>query len=99
MFITALGILYHKVAGSYWQLVRSDVKYFHVYIGKLAESLEVWSHDASSMMQPESTMLEKFNLPTKEFLESLYTSTPAPISPEINVKMIPRKLLLVSWLS
>ena len=43
-------------------------------------------------MQPESTMFEKFNLTTKEFLESLYTSTPAPISPEMNVKMILQKL-------
>ena len=93
MFITALGTLPHKVTGPYWQLVRSDVKYldFHVYVGKLAESLEVCSHDASSMMQPESTMFEKFNLSTKEFLESLYTSTPAPISPEMNVKMILQK--------
>ena len=41
MFITALGI--HKVTGPYWQLVRSDVQYldFHVYVGKLAESLDV----------------------------------------------------------
>ena len=37
-------------------------------------------------------MFEKFNLPTKEFLESLYTSTPAPNSPEMNVKMILKKL-------
>ena len=94
MFIVALGILYHKITGPYWQLVRSDVKYldFHVYVGKLAESLEVWSHDASSMMQPESTMFDKFNLPTNPFLESLYTSTPAPISPDMNVQMILQKL-------
>ena len=37
-------------------------------------------------------MFEKFNLPTNPFLESLYTSTPAPISPEMNVKMILQKL-------
>ena len=95
IFITALGILYHKVTGPYWQLVRSDVKYldFHVYVGKLAESLEVWSHDASSLLQPESTMFEKFNLPTNAFLESLYTATTsAPTSPEMNLKMILQKL-------
>ena len=94
-FITALGILYHKVTGPYWQLVRSDVKYldFHVYVGKLAESLEVWSHDASRLLQPESTMFEKFNLPTNAFLESLYTATTsAPTSPAMNLKMILQKL-------
>ena len=93
MFITALGILYHKVTGPYWQLVRSDVKYldFHVYVGKLAESLEVWSHDASSLLQP--TMFENFNLSTKQCLQSLYTATPATTSAEINIKLMLQKLV------
>jgi hypothetical protein len=52
--MVSLGILYHKITGPYWQLVRSNVAYldFHLYVEKMHDKLKEWAEDASDLLQP-----------------------------------------------
>ncbi|XP_051527834.1 uncharacterized protein LOC127425673 isoform X1 [Myxocyprinus asiaticus] len=66
--VCVLAIVYLKVLGPFWQLLKSDREYhlFSRYIFCLYEKLLEWSQDASCLLQPEAHVNVFLQLPMQE---------------------------------
>ncbi|XP_023659708.1 solute carrier family 52, riboflavin transporter, member 2 isoform X2 [Paramormyrops kingsleyae] len=86
MFIQALvcvlAIVYCKILGPYWQLLKSSEEYvnFHRHVYNLHQKLVQWSEDASSLLLPESSgnIFSQFPLQESNFAEVFLHCTPTP---------------------
>ena len=75
-FMVAIGILYYRVTGPYWQLIASQTKYldFYQYAQKMLNAFREWATDAKTLLQKDSPPLfEKFVLPETNEMKSLFT--------------------------
>lgn len=72
--VIALGILFYRVTGPYWELLAQDVHYldFHIYVNKLLGLLQGWAtgpDDAFNMAyQP---LFEKVFMPDPPVFQTL----------------------------
>lgn len=66
--VCVVAIVYLKVLGPLWQLLKSDGEYylFSRYIYCLYDKLLEWSKDASRLMQPEALLNVFLQLPVQE---------------------------------
>ncbi|XP_048849540.1 solute carrier family 52, riboflavin transporter, member 2 isoform X2 [Brienomyrus brachyistius] len=86
MFIQALvcvlAIVYCKILGPYWQLLKSSEEYlnFHQHVYNLHQKLVLWREDASSLLLPESSgnIFCQFPLQESNFAEVFSHCTPTP---------------------
>ncbi|KAI0223811.1 hypothetical protein LSAT2_025070, partial [Lamellibrachia satsuma] len=53
--LCAVGLLYLRVTGPYWNLLNSNVPYarLHLYIQQMTRHFRTWCDDASSLLDPE----------------------------------------------
>ncbi|KAJ8273007.1 hypothetical protein GJAV_G00096280 [Gymnothorax javanicus] len=70
--VCVLAIIYCKILGPFWQLLKSSAEYlfFHRYVHCLHQSLVLWSEDSSLLLLPEyseSNMFRQFPLQEKYF--------------------------------
>ncbi|KAG5842200.1 hypothetical protein ANANG_G00175130 [Anguilla anguilla] len=70
--VCVLAIIYCKILGPYWQLLKSSAEYvyFHRYVHCLYQSLVQWSEDSSLLLLPEyseNNMFHQFSLQEKYF--------------------------------
>ncbi|KAJ8333538.1 hypothetical protein SKAU_G00415460 [Synaphobranchus kaupii] len=70
--VCVLAIIYCKILGPYWQLLKSSAEYvyFHRYVHCLYQSLVQWSEDSSLLLLPEyseNNMFHQFPLQEKCF--------------------------------
>ncbi|XP_061110386.1 solute carrier family 52, riboflavin transporter, member 2 isoform X2 [Conger conger] len=70
--VCVLAIIYCKILGPYWQLLKSSAEYvyFHRYVHCLYQSLAQWSEDSSLLLLPEyseNNMFHQFPLQEKYF--------------------------------
>ncbi|XP_051520395.1 uncharacterized protein LOC127421407 [Myxocyprinus asiaticus] len=74
--VCVLAIVYLKVLGPFWQLLKSDGEYhlFNRYIFCLYEKLLEWSQDARCLLQPEVHVNVFLQLPVQErYFEGVFT--------------------------
>ncbi|XP_048058336.1 uncharacterized protein LOC125275444 [Megalobrama amblycephala] len=66
--VCVVAIVYLKVLGPFWQLLKSDGEYplFSRYILCLYEKLLEWSQDASCLLQPEAFLNAFLQVPMQE---------------------------------
>lgn len=66
--VCVLALVYCKVLGPFWQLLKSDAQYvlFSKYIYCLHEKLLEWSRDASVLLQPEAVTNVFLQVPLQE---------------------------------
>ena len=52
--LSAVALLYFRVTGPYWKLLKSDVPYtrFHIYVQKMATLFTHWQIDPSGILDP-----------------------------------------------
>ncbi|XP_015213110.1 solute carrier family 52, riboflavin transporter, member 2 isoform X1 [Lepisosteus oculatus] len=70
--VCVLALVYCKIIGPYWQLLKSTAEYFyfHRYVQCLHQKLDQWSVDASPMLVPEysnTNLFQQFPLQEKCF--------------------------------
>jgi len=78
--LRALGIMFFKITGPYWNLMKSDTHYLdlHIYIQVLLKALKAWSVDSSSLLhENDQCVFENFSVKYDEVYKSLY----AEVSP------------------
>ena len=71
----ALGIIYYKISGPYWLLIKSDTQYvdFFYYVQKMHCSFKEWSVDSSPLLNPEvECVFPDFSVPKDSVFDSLY---------------------------
>ncbi|ROL45855.1 hypothetical protein DPX16_11550 [Anabarilius grahami] len=68
VLVCVVAIVYLKVLGPFWQLLKSDGEYplFSRYILCLYEKLLEWSQDASCLLQPEAFLNAFLQVPMQE---------------------------------
>lgn len=66
--VCVVALVYCKVLGPFWQLLKSDAQYvlFGKYLFCLYEKLLEWSQDASSLLQPETVTNVFLQVPMQE---------------------------------
>lgn len=66
--LCVVAVVYCKVLGPFWQLLKSDAQYvlFSKYLYCLYEKLLEWSHDASVLLQPEAVANVFLQVPMQE---------------------------------
>ncbi|KAK3532560.1 hypothetical protein QTP86_024141 [Hemibagrus guttatus] len=66
--ICVVAVVYCKVLGPFWQLLKSDAQYvlFSKYLFCLYEKLLQWSQDASVLLQPEAVTNVFLQVPMQE---------------------------------
>ncbi|XP_062870918.1 uncharacterized protein LOC134333020 [Trichomycterus rosablanca] len=66
--VGVVAVLYCKVLGPFWQLLKSEAQYllFSKYFNCLYKKLLEWSQDASSLMQPEPMTNVFLQVPLQE---------------------------------
>ncbi|XP_067281540.1 solute carrier family 52, riboflavin transporter, member 2 isoform X1 [Pseudorasbora parva] len=66
--VCVVAVVYLKVLGPFWQLLKSDGEYplFSRYILCLHDKLLEWSQDASSLLQPEAFLNVFLQVPMQE---------------------------------
>ncbi|KAK7095511.1 hypothetical protein V1264_006907 [Littorina saxatilis] len=53
--LVALGLIYFRITGPYWQLLGTKVHYldFYQFVGDLVDTLRAWQDDPSSALSPD----------------------------------------------
>lgn len=66
--VCVVAVMYCKVLGPFWQLLKSDAQYvlFSKYLFCLYEKLLEWSRDASVLLQPEAVTNVFLQVPVQE---------------------------------
>ena len=71
----ALGIIYYKISGPYWLLIKSDTQYvdFFYYVQKMHSSFKEWSVDSLPLLNPDiECVFPDFSVSKDSVFYSLY---------------------------
>ena len=75
--IRALGILYFKVTGPFWNMLHDGVEYVDqylscLYVKKMHNCFLRWSDDSTELLNPQTTMFPEFMIENTEPAHSVF---------------------------
>lgn len=73
--IKALGVVYYKITGPFWEMLQGEVQYLdqYKYIQEMLKKFQLWADDASSLLSKDKEgIFEEFGVPKDEIFAKLF---------------------------